>query len=109
MIVEKKVINDDDGSIGYIETIYESSNILKTIYFPKKDLLYMSFGRGQTYSYGNINRELYDEFEKAESQGKFFYQRIKNKTEYPFRKEFNLIDAEIDEIRAIIKENKDDE
>jgi hypothetical protein len=109
MLVERKEINKEDGSTGYIESIFKSDNILKTTYFPDIQRLYIAFSRGHTYSYGNISPEFYQEFEDAESHGKFFHQYINNKTKYPYRKEFTLYPTEIDEVRKIIEENKEDE
>ena len=110
MLVERKEINKEDGSIGYIESIFKSDNILKTTYFPEIQRLYIAFNRGNTYSYGNISPEFYQEFEDAESHGKFFHQHIKNNiNKYPYRKEFTLYPTEIDEVKKIIEENKEDE
>lgn len=106
MLIEKKEIKEVEG-MSYIEAVFDSTNILKTTYFPQEERLYISFGRGQTYSYGRINEEVYERFEKAGSQGKFFVDEIKNNTEkHPFRKEFSLYPREIEEIRKIIIENK---
>ena len=109
MLVERKEFRVDDGEIGYVECVFKSDNILKTTYFPENQRLYIAFSRGHTYSYGNITEELYEEFENAESHGKFFHQHINNKTKYPYRKEFTLYPTEIDEVRKIIEENNEDE
>lgn len=108
MVVEKKIINDDDGSVGYIESTYDSTNILKTIYFPKQNKLYISFSRGGTYSYENIDNDLFEEFQNAESQGKFFYKHIRDKDNIPFKKEFTLYPSEIEEINESIKSKKEE-
>lgn len=105
MLVERKEHKEEGGDIGYVESVFDSSNILKTTYFPKNNRLYISFKRGHTYSYGNINEELYNEFEQAESHGKFFNEKIKNKDEFPYRKEFTLYPSEIDETKTIINNN----
>lgn len=110
MKIERKETLNEDGSIGYIETIYKSDNILKTTYFPKDLRLYIAFNRGQTYSYGNITPEFYEEFENAESQGKFFFKNIKlHADKFPYRKEFTLYPNEIEETKKIIKENINEE
>lgn len=106
MLVKRKEILNEDGSVGYVESVFDSDNILQTTYFPNINRLYIAFNRGGTYSYGNINPELYDEFEKAESQGKFFHQKIRNKPEFPYRKEFTLYPNEIEEVKKIIEEQK---
>ena len=111
MLVDKKIHYEND-EIGYIESIFNSGNILKTTYFPKQQRLYIAFKRGQTYSYGNVPNELYEEFETAESQGKFFHKNIRNNDTYPYRKEFTLYPTEVSEAKKIIEEklnNEDDE
>ena len=79
MLVERKEVLNEDKSTGYIEAVFNSDNVLKTTYFPHIQRLYIAFSRGHTYSYGNISRELYDEFEASDSQGKFFHKEINNK------------------------------
>jgi len=107
MLVEHKQILDKDGSVGYIEAIFNSDNVLKTTYFPGNQRLYIAFSRGHTYSYGNISKELYEEFEDAQSQGKFFHSKINNKLQYPVRKEFNLYPTEVQELKQIVEDNKE--
>ena len=109
MLVERKEVKKDDGSVGYVESVFKSDNILKTTYFPDIQRLYIAFSRGHTYSYGSITPEFYQEFEDAESHGKFFHQHINNKTKYPYRKEFTLYPTEIDEVKKIIEENNTNE
>ena len=107
MLIERKEILNEDQSIGYIEAIFNSDNVLKTTYFPKAQRLYIAFSRGQTYSYSNVTKEIYNEFEGSDSQGKFFRSCLNNKA-YPYRKEFTLYPSEINEIKQII-ENKIEE
>lgn len=109
MLVEHKQILNEDGTVGYIEAIFDSDNILKTTYFPKNQRLYIAFKRGHTYSYGNISEEIYDEFEDANSQGRYFHQVIDKNSKYPYRKEFTLYPNEIEDVKKIIKENKKEE
>lgn len=105
MLVERKEYQEKDGRIGYIESVFNSGNVLKTTYFPNNQRLYIAFSRGDTYSYGNISPEFYQEFEDCESQGKFFFKNIVNNKKYPTRKEFTLYPNEIGDIRKIINEN----
>ena len=109
MLVEHKQFLNKDGSVGYIEAVFNSDNVLKTTYFPEAQRLYIAFSRGHTYSYGNVSPELYEEFEDAHSQGKFFHQNIRNNSKYPYRKEFTLYPTEIAEAKQIIEENKIEE
>jgi hypothetical protein len=107
MLVERKEFNEKDGSIGYIESVFNSDNVLKTTYFPNNQRLYIAFSRGHTYSYGNVSPEMYEEFEEAESQGKFFHQKINNNKKYPARKEFTLYPNEVKDLKQIVEESKD--
>jgi hypothetical protein len=104
MLVESKQILNEDGSVGYIEAIFKSDNILKTTYFPESQRLYIAFSRGHTYSYGNVSSELYEEFESAESHGKFFHQKINNNKAHPYRKEFTLYPFEVNDAKKIVEQ-----
>jgi len=106
MLVERKEIRVDDGEIGYIESIFKSDNILKTTYFPEYERLYIAFSRVDTYSYGNITPEFYEEFEKAESHGKFFYKNINKNKKYPYRREFSLYPNEVKELKEVVENNE---
>jgi hypothetical protein len=103
MLIERKEILNEDKSTGYIEAVFNSDNVLKTTYFPQAKKLYIAFSRGHTYSYGNITREMYDEFEAADSQGKYFHSNINNKSKYPTRKEFTLYPSEVKDLKETVK------
>jgi hypothetical protein len=107
MIVERTVHHDDDKTVGYIECIFDSSSILLTTYFPKTKILYVSFKRGMTYRYDNVDQQLYDNFEKADSQGKFFQKEIKNNDSLPYSREFELFEIEKREAEKKIAEWKE--
>jgi len=109
MLIERKEILNEDQSIGYIEAIFNSDNVMQTTYFPNSQRLYIAFNRGTIYSYGNISKEFYDEFESTQSQGKFFQAKINKNKAFPYRKEYSLLPYEIQKIKNIIEENKIDE
>lgn len=109
MLVERKEVLNEDQSIGYIEAIFNSGNVLKTTYFPGIQRLYIAFSRGHTYSYGNFDPETYKEFEDCESQGKFFHSKINNNRKYPYRKEFTLYPSEVQGFKKIVEDNKPEE
>lgn len=109
MLIEQKKFQENDGSVGYIESVFKSDNILKTTYFPLNQRLYIAFNRGETYSYGNISNEMYEEFENAESQGVFFNKNIKKNDTYPFRKEFTLYPNEVKDLKQIVEDHKIEE
>ncbi len=106
MLVERKEFIDENQNVGYVESIFESDNVLKTTYFPGNQRLYIAFSRGDTYSYGNVSPELYLEFENAQSQGKFFYSRINNNKAHPYRKEFTLYPSEVNEYKQVVADKK---
>ena len=109
MLVERKEYAEKEGNRIYIESVFKSDNILKTTYFPDSQRLYIAFSRGDTYSYGNITPEFYQEFEDAESHGKFFYKKINNNKSYPYRKEFKLLPYEVEGLREIVENHKVEE
>jgi hypothetical protein len=106
MIVEKIEHNESDGTLGWIECVYHSSNIMLTIYFLESKVLYISFNDGATYKYSGVERETYDELETAESQGKYFYKNIRS-GDYPFSREYKLYKREINEAKTKIEEWKE--
>jgi hypothetical protein len=106
MLAERKEILNEDKSLGYIESVFESDNVLKTTYFPNNQRLYIAFNRGETYSYSNVTPEMYKEFEEAESQGKWFFKRINKNPRHPYRKEFTLYPNEVKELKEIVEAKK---
>lgn len=109
MLVERKEVLKEDESLGYIESVFKSDNILKTTYFPNIQRLYIAFSRGDTYSYGNIDSEFYQEFEDAKSHGKFFYKNINKKKQYPYRKEFTLYPNEVQGLKEVVENHNPEE
>jgi len=110
MLVTEKKFQNEDGSIGYYEAVYDSSNILQSTYFPEQRRLYISFNRGGVYSYENISLDMYAKFKANESQGKFFAKEIKSKpNEYPYRKEFTLYPQEVKDLKEVVEKNKEEE
>lgn len=105
MILEKNLIEDKDNK-KYIECVFDSSNIAKTIYFEHVEKFYIFFKRGHGYSYINVDKELYEEFENAESQGKFFNQKIKNNPVHQHKYEFKLFETELKEVETLIESYK---
>lgn len=107
MVILKNEVKDNYGS--YIDAIHDSSNILKTTYFPHRNKLFIHFVRGGTYSYTNISETVYNELETSESIGKYFQKNIARNDKYQFAKEFTLTEGEINDIKNIIKEHKNNE
>lgn len=109
MIVKKTIHLEEDGSEGYIECIYDSSNILMSIYFPKNNTLFISFNRGGVYSYTKVDKELYEKFEDADSQGKFFVNEIKKNNIHEVQKEYTLYNSEVEDAKKILNEWKENQ
>ena len=62
-------------------TTTDSSMIKKAIYNFTTNTLNVEFNSGALYEYSQVDPQIYDEFCKAESQGKFFNEKIKNNYE----------------------------
>ena len=75
-----------------------------SVYFPKTNILYISFIRGGVFSYTNVDIELYDKFENSDSQGKFFVKEIQKNKLHEFRKEYTLYASEIEDAKKILNE-----
>lgn len=63
-------------------TTIDSSMLKKAVYNFTAGTLKVEFVSGTIYEYLNIDSQMYENFCKAESQGKFFNEKIKNNYEY---------------------------
>ena len=61
-----------------VESYYNSSNILKSVYHIDTKDLDVVFKRGAVYRYVDIPLKLFEQFEREQSQGKFLNKKIKN-------------------------------
>jgi len=61
-----------------IESYYNSSNVLKSIYHVDTRDLDVVFKRGAVYRYADVPLKLFEQFEKEQSQGKFLNKKIVN-------------------------------
>ena len=59
----------------------ESSNINKIGYGTHEDL-YVEYKSGNTYKYKGVPHDLFEEFTKAESKGRFMNEKVKGKFDY---------------------------
>jgi len=64
------------------QTTVESSTIRKYIYNFMTNSLKVEFNSGAIYEYNNVSPDVYDSLCKAESQGKFFNEKIKHSYDY---------------------------
>ena len=72
MLVDK-IFREDET----VECLYKSSNILMSVWDPKKRLLEVTFNYGGKYSYSNVDPKDYLRFEMDKSQGEVFNKHIK--------------------------------
>lgn len=77
---------------------FNSSTIIQSVYYHDKEFLYIFFKKGNVYSYKPIKNEMYEQFEKANSQGKYLAQNVKNNTSIIYRKETKLKEEELKSI-----------
>lgn len=56
----------------------QSSNIAAIGYNAEHSIIHIEFRSGGVYRYLDCSQELFNEFEAAESLGKFFHQKIKD-------------------------------
>jgi len=77
---------------GIVKALYESSNILASIYDNNNSDLTLIFKSGTKYKYPKVSKSDYMRFEIAESQGNVFNSHIKK---YTFEKLENVDTAKI--------------
>ncbi|MDD2636063.1 MAG: KTSC domain-containing protein [Bacteroidales bacterium] len=63
-------------------TQVESTLINKIKYNAEKMTLIVAFSNGSQYEYKKISQSVYSELEKAESKGKYFHDKIRDKYRY---------------------------
>lgn len=106
MLLERSEHNDNESQQFFIEALYDSSNIMKSIYLPDKKMLYIIFKKGIVYSYGKINNETYIGFENADSQGVYFSKNIAKNPQCSYFREYKLFDFEKKDMLKLIEEHK---
>ena len=106
MLLERKELTDSETSEMIIEALYESSNIIKSMYLPAKKTLFIIFRKGFVYSYSNVDNELYVGFEVADSQGIYFSKNISKNANCLYYKEYKLYEFEKMDIFKLIEERK---
>ena len=106
MLLERKELKDSETSEIIVEAYYDSSNLIKTIYLPTKNTLFIIFKKGVVYSYSNVDRELYVGLENSDSQGNYFSKSIAKNPKCVYYKEYKLYEFEKKEIFTLIEERK---
>ena len=63
-----------------VKALYDSSNIIASVWDKEKKELILIFNKGTRYKYPNVSSTDYLRFETADSQGKVFNTHLKNYT-----------------------------
>lgn len=106
MLLERKELTDPDSEEIYVEALYDSSNIMKSIYLPNKEMLFIIFRKGIVYSYRNVTSELYVGFENTDSQGVYFSKNIIKNSNCKCYREYKLYEFEKKDMLKLIDEQK---
>ena len=106
MLLERKELKDSETEELYVEALYDSSNIMKSIYLPENKMLFIIFRKGVVYSYRNVDIELYLGFENTESQGVYFSKNINKNPLCKCYREYKLYEFEKKDIVKLIEEQK---
>jgi len=106
MLLERKELTDEETEELYVEALFDSSNIMKSVYYPKRKMLFIIFKKGIVYSYFHVDNEMYVEFENAESQGVYFARNIQKNPVCVYYREYKLYDFERKDMLALIDEQK---
>ena len=106
MLLERKELKDEETLEFFVEALFDSSNIVKSIYLPAKKTLFIIFKKGVVYSYSNVDNELYVGFENSDSQGVYFAKNIAKNPICHYYREYRLYEFEKKEIFALIEERK---
>jgi len=67
-------VQDNEGKIS---SLYDSSNVLASKYDPFSKKFVIIFSNGGQYLYDNVPENVFNEFQKAKSQGKLIHSLIK--------------------------------
>lgn len=106
MLLERKELRDDETKELYVEALYNSSNIMKSIYLPDKQMMFIIFKKGVVYSYAHIDIETYLGFENADSQGVYFSKNIAKNPLCVYYREYKLYEFEKKDMLKLIEEQK---
>lgn len=106
MLLERKELKDSETEELYVEALYDSSNIMKSIYLPEKEMLFIIFRKGIVYSYQNVTSELYVGFENCDSQGVYFSKNINKNSQCKCYREYKLYEFEKKDMVKLIEEQK---
>ena len=106
MLLERKELKDSESDELYVEALYDSSNIMKSIFLPEKKMLFIIFRKGVVYSYRNVDNEIYVGFENSDSQGVYFSKNIAKNPLCTYYREYKLYEFEKKDMLKLIDEQK---
>lgn len=106
MLLERKELTDTDSGELLVEALYDSSNIMKSIYLPDKKTLFIFFKKGVVYSYHNVDNEVYVGFENSDSQGVYFSKNMAKNPNCIYYREYKLYEFEKKDMLKLIEEQK---
>jgi hypothetical protein len=87
-----------------IESLYDSSNIFKTIYFKQNLRMSVFFKTGGVYTYLNIPIDVFNTYDSGESQGKYLNGYIKK--HYKVDSNYKMMNYEIKSLNETIDKIK---
>lgn len=92
---------------NHVEICYfDSTNIVKSYYYPKTSTLNIVFNTGKVYEYNDVSNIDYGIFKESESQGKIFNTTIKKKNGVLLTEEdIKIINEELKKINDNEREN----
>lgn len=99
-----RVYKDENENVVVCQ--YESSNILQSIYYKKLNKLVLMYGKGDLYEYKNIGKDLYEEFENTDSQGKFVYKNLSTNKDVIYNKLYKVSQQEVTAIKENVEKHK---
>ncbi len=106
MLLERKELKDVHTGEYFLECLYESSNIMKSVYIPDRKTLFIVFKKGVVYGYSNVDNENYLGFENSDSQGVYFSKNIQKNQKCVHYKMYKLYEFEKKDLLKLIEEQK---
>ena len=71
-----------DLILGCLQSLINSSNLVKSEYDVESKQMIVEFKNGQRYEYEEVPHKVYAEFRQSESQGKYFSTQINKKFDF---------------------------
>lgn len=88
-VLEQEVDDElkrDKSGIPEFVTDFKSSNLQGVAYDPEKKTMWIRFNNGAIYQYWNVPLNVYRNFWKASSKGKYFWAKMRRNMSIPYKK-----------------------